>query len=486
MNDRYSKQIADPIHGTIGLTRLETQIIDTQAFQRLRNVKQLGAVDFVFPGANYSRFSHSLGVCHVAGKILESIEATPRFEGFSDHEWQRYRLAALLHDVGHYPFSHTMENALEEVYGEDDDGEELYMEHEAVGGQVVQLDPDISSILEANGFEPASISAIFQRDYSKEDISIDYADVISSGLDADRLDYLRRSAHYSGVPYGSIDFNYLISQFQVDEKDRVCLTKKALLAADHFLLSRWFEYQQMIFHKTVQAADMVFEDLVVELMKSEEEFSLRPSKVKEMIETGEWAHYTDEKLLQAIHQLESESDKPYIQDKCRGLLKRHLPKKVYQKSTFQNRKGGQGPAEDTKIPEVKRAVKELIQKEEGWGIPEPYWYIWEEPMPFTKIRPQRDEEQESAERRAGDHAVRLANEVPGSGDSEKAEMPTAQLIVDEKDSVTNLLAENERYIWRIYVLFPSDEENNFPDEEEMDKRRKEIEEAIDEVVPSEN
>lgn len=488
MDDRYSKQIADPIHGTIGLTELEVQIVDTHAFQRLSHVKQLGVVDLVFPGANYSRFSHSLGVCHVAGQILKSIAATPGFDGFSDHEWQRYRLAALLHDVGHYPFSHTMENVLDEVYGVDereedvdDDGNELYWDHEAVGGQVVRCDSEISSILKANGFEPKSVSAIFQREYDEEDVSIDYADVVSSGLDADRLDYLRRSAHYSGVPYGSIDFNYLISQFQLDASKEVCLTKKALLAADHFLLSRWFEYQQMIFHKTVQAAAKMLEDVLAELLRTKDEFACRRDDVKKRIETGEWAHFTDEKLLQGIRQLKSDTDKPHVADKCRALLERHLPKMVYEYSDFQDRGDSDEDADIDEISAVKERARDFIGNGDG-EIPKPYWYTWEKPMPFTKIRPQREEEEEDEETRAGDHGVRVAKQVPAEGEDDASETPIGHLIVDERDSVTNLLAEKQRYIWRFYVLFPSDEDGNFPDEAEMDEWREEIETAIDDAV----
>src|SRR5579862_6668732 len=107
------KRIADPVHGTIGLSALEANIIGTPAFQRLRNVKQLALAPLVYPGANYTRFSHSLGVCHVTGLILTALQQTTQFsdsEGsISDDEIQLYRLAALLHDIGHYPFSHVME-----------------------------------------------------------------------------------------------------------------------------------------------------------------------------------------------------------------------------------------------------------------------------------------------------------------------------------------------------------------------------------------
>lgn len=109
------KAVADPVHGTIQLTPLETKIISTRAFQRLRQVKQLGLANMVFPGADYSRFSHCLGVCHVTGRILDALN-TKRPGIISPAEQDRYRLAGLLHDVGHYPFSHATEDALKDHF----------------------------------------------------------------------------------------------------------------------------------------------------------------------------------------------------------------------------------------------------------------------------------------------------------------------------------------------------------------------------------
>ena len=109
------KQISDPIHEVIALTDLEVKVIKTRTFQRLRNVKQLGLAHYVFPGADYSRFSHSLGACHVMGRILKVLE--PHADGkLSPQVQQTYRLAALLHDVGHFPLSHATEYAFRNCY----------------------------------------------------------------------------------------------------------------------------------------------------------------------------------------------------------------------------------------------------------------------------------------------------------------------------------------------------------------------------------
>ena len=112
--DFNKKRIADPVYGTIGLSEAELRVVSTKPFQRLRNVKHLGLVDYVFPGATYARFSHCLGACHLTGRILESLKlSNTQIDG---EKIQRYRMAALLHDIGHYPFSHVMEGPVKDHY----------------------------------------------------------------------------------------------------------------------------------------------------------------------------------------------------------------------------------------------------------------------------------------------------------------------------------------------------------------------------------
>src|SRR5580693_4756295 len=112
MVDFNARRISDPVHNAIGLSDVEAAIIASRAFQRLRNVKQLGLASLVFPGADYSRLSHCVGVCHVTGRILSALAANTDLK-LDDDKIQAYRMAGLLHDIGHYPFSHAMEDALQ-------------------------------------------------------------------------------------------------------------------------------------------------------------------------------------------------------------------------------------------------------------------------------------------------------------------------------------------------------------------------------------
>lgn len=477
MDLQREKQVADPVHNTLGLTETEVKIIETPAFQRLRRVMQLGMVDRVFPGANYSRFSHSLGVCHVAGRIMQSLKDSGA--DFGNEMIQRYRLAGLLHDIGHYPFSHTMEDAIEnaELPGPT-------REHEEVGRLVVENDSQISEILQDDGFDPEVIADIFCRSADEEeeveDDRLRYVDVISSGLDADRLDYLRRSAHHSGVPYGSVNFDYLISQFELDEANsNVCLSERALNAADHFLMSRWFEYQQLIFHHTVQAASVTLRNVLEHLVQDDsrelenmepgecliEANDMRPhfacveSEVKSMITNEVWEEFDDTFVEEEIRKL-SDSEDGVIERKCEAILKRKFPKTVYEYSYFR-------PSDIQDVSDPAQEVRKWCQDEsleDGYGIGQEYWEWHTLDESITGIEARKEEES----RRTDHHKYPLR--VQKSGEDE------AHLITDFNHSICSLHAGKRRVIERLFVMFPTKQS-------EIDKREQ-IESEIGEVADS--
>ena len=275
MTNFNDKHISDPVYKTIGLSKLETEIIDTPVFQRLRRVKHLGLVSLVYPGADFSRFDHSLGVCHIMGRILSAIKNVNPENLDDDKEIQKYRLAGLLHDIGHYPFSHPMEKAIREFSAESslelkgtkgndveppNNGEQReaeFMKHEKVGEEILRLDSELEKIFCKYKYEPEEISGIFMGS-----TELSYGNLVKSDLDADRIDYLLRTAHHTGVPYGLIDIDYLISQMVLDkERNRASLQKRALRSAEHLLLCRYFVYQQTIYHKTVVGFEYLLRDI---------------------------------------------------------------------------------------------------------------------------------------------------------------------------------------------------------------------------------
>jgi HD superfamily phosphohydrolase len=339
----FIRRIADPVHTSIGLTDLECRIIDTRAFQRLRRVKHLGLASYVFPGADFSRFAHSLGVCHVTGKLLDALKFDFANATLA-REWQKYRLAGLLHDIGHYPMSHALEGPIRDVYGsqivgsafEDEKPEPVgWLRHEEVGRLVLEEDSELKRVLAESrwAFKPEEISDVFNRSLRQDFAAVGSADsmanLVSSDLDADRIDYLQRSAHHTGLPYGSVDIDYLISQITFDREGRVCLYDRALKTADHFLLCRYFDTQQVAFHKTVAGFELILKDAVKELLKAQV-FELHAENLRAMIKSGEWARIDDQWLddqLQRAYESTDISDK--TKQKIAGVLFRRPPKLIW-------------------------------------------------------------------------------------------------------------------------------------------------------------
>jgi len=178
------KTIRDPIHGSISLSDHELAILDTPEFQRLRRVKQLGFSYLVYPSATHTRFEHCLGALFVAHRLGKSLD-------LSTDSVNKIRLAALLHDVGHGPFSHVSEDSLQGI---------VDVKHEEYSEKIIK-NSAISEIIEDAGFSPNEIA-----DISRGKIP-PLGDMVSSQIDVDRMDYLVRDAYYTGASYGVIDLD---------------------------------------------------------------------------------------------------------------------------------------------------------------------------------------------------------------------------------------------------------------------------------------
>jgi len=226
------KNIRDPVHGDIGINELELAILDTPEMQRLRGIKQLSFCSLVYPGANHTRFEHSLGCMQVSGRIAKTLD-------FDEDSTQKARLAALLHDVGHLPFSHSLEGLFE-------------IPHEEASKNIINKS-EISGILSDNGFRSREISDLVNGE--------DYGVVVSSQIDADRMDYLLRDSHYTGVAYGAIDIDRIISVMGVEKKG-MYFHEKGLVALESLLVGRNQMFAAVYTHHTVRVAEAMFEQAV--------------------------------------------------------------------------------------------------------------------------------------------------------------------------------------------------------------------------------
>ncbi|HSD86876.1 MAG TPA: HD domain-containing protein [Kofleriaceae bacterium] len=244
MKDRVFR---DPVHGLIefkGVDRPIADLLDTLAMQRLRRIKQMGFAWLVYPGAEHSRFGHALGAFHIAQRVTKRLELEPRVA-------LHVKVAALLHDVGHGPFSHAWEHVFA---GHDHErwGARIATEHAELRAALEQLEPGLADTLKTfwgKGYKPH-----FARK------------LVSSQLDVDRLDYLLRDGHYSGAGYATYDLDWIIHAIQVaqvrtgteDAADLVVDYRRGMYAVEQYLFARSYMYAQVYHHKTVRAAEWMF------------------------------------------------------------------------------------------------------------------------------------------------------------------------------------------------------------------------------------
>jgi uncharacterized protein len=245
------KIIVDSIHGDIHFTDIECRIVDTASFQRLRHLKQLGMAQVTYPNATHTRFAHCLGVLGIMARITAIARDPLKLD---NEKVQDIRLAGLLHDVGHYPYSHLTERVDKVQLTEElvaggttvTPSQKPYPDHEQVGEWIVTTQPDMLKAL--GGVERAGrIASLFTRNTSADP---QISKLIHSSLDMDRLDYLLRDSRAAGVPHGEIDLNYLLNNFRLSPSGVLGVREKAITAVDQFLMARFFMHRSVYYHKT--------------------------------------------------------------------------------------------------------------------------------------------------------------------------------------------------------------------------------------------
>jgi uncharacterized protein len=236
----------DPVHGLVelkGEDRPIADLVDTFALQRLRRIKQMGFAWLVYPGAEHSRFGHALGALHIAQRVTRKLGLDPVIA-------RHVKVAALLHDVGHGPFSHAWEHVF------------VGQSHEHWGARIALEDPELHAALDA--LEPGLPETLNQF-WSKHGTPYFARKLVSSQLDVDRLDYLLRDGHYSGAGYATYDLDWIIHALQIanirggdDPLDLVVDYRRGMYAVEQYLFARSYMYAQVYHHKTVRAAEWMF------------------------------------------------------------------------------------------------------------------------------------------------------------------------------------------------------------------------------------
>jgi uncharacterized protein len=294
--------LRDPLWNNIRLDPLALALLDTPVMQRLRYVRQLGLEFLVYPGATHSRFEHALGAWHLAGMALRLLDERGALQDITPREQQVVRAAALLHDVGHYPFSH----ALEEIGVPD---------HEEVARPLV-TEGEIGSILRAH-LGPAAPDEVFALICGRSAHPLQ--GLISGSIDLDKIEYLKRDATMCGVPYGEIDVDRLLNSLVIVTPTagvrKVGVHEKGLSALESLLFAKYQMYRNVYWHHAVRSATAMYKRLVAVALDTG------------AVAADTVARFTDEGLL--VH-----LDTPALVPEARALLDalrvRRLHKRSYE------------------------------------------------------------------------------------------------------------------------------------------------------------
>jgi len=334
-HDDSAKHVVDSIHGNIHLTNREVQVIDTSSFQRLRQLKQLAMAQLVYPTATHTRFSHSIGALGTMIRILEA--AKKHGLEISDEQNDNLRLAALLHDIGHYPYSHLMEKVDEVKLIEEqvegvpvtksiDARKSKYPEHEEVGEFIVTGQDDLVKAI--GGKERAkAVADIFTR---AETADPQLSKFIHSSFDIDRWDYLLRDSYATGVPYGHIDINYLLNNLRVSPKGMVGFSEKALSAVEHLLLARFFMHRTVYYHKTTYGLEETCRQLLRRLRDREDSkyrygVPVDGNEIKKIVTSKKLNTFSDAFVDRIIRKAVNDKDK-VIRSLAHSIQSRKPPK----------------------------------------------------------------------------------------------------------------------------------------------------------------
>jgi uncharacterized protein len=330
---KFVGEITDPIHKFIRFTDLEKKIIDSVVFQRLRRIKQLAGAHLVYPAAQHSRFEHSLGTMHVAGLAGEHLFSIGAIEKESIQE---LRVASLLHDIGHGPFSHLFEEALK-VTGNKN--------HETIGAEII-CKTELGDILSGFGYSPKTISEI---SFGNSKVKFKN-EIISGSLSADLMDYLPRDGFFTGVEYGKVDYNRIINSFRVTNNESLALDISSFYSFESMMISRFEMFRAVYFHKTVRSAEVM---LLHSILLSSEALNL--SKLS----LNDYLKLTDDSILWKISS--SENNK-IAKEMISNYLERKLLKCVYER--FIRKRDNYTKLNRDKIEELRLKIARLANIDE--------------------------------------------------------------------------------------------------------------------------
>ena len=327
--------IIDPIHDFIRINNTELQIIDNPIFQRLRRIRQLSGAHLTYPGAQHTRFEHSLGVMHIAGKAGIALSEKNILK---QSDIQNLRLAALLHDIGHGPFSHLFEEVMKE---------KSKITHEEIGREII-LKTSIGDTLSKSGFDKNFLAQLAFGDSKLQFMN----EIISGALSADMMDYLLRDGYFTGAEHAKIDHNRITQSLDVYQK-KLALERSALYSFESMLHSRHQMFKAVYFHKTVRSAEVM---IVEALRQADNELGLTSLKIDDYLKL------TDEYIISKLLSL---PEKNSNLKRAKKLAQNYQDRKLL-KCVFERILTSKSNLQKIKISEIKQnlARKSKVNEDE--------------------------------------------------------------------------------------------------------------------------
>ena len=329
MELKMQKYIFDNVHGHIGITEAEEKVIDSMIFQRLRGIRQTGCVDFVYPGAVHTRFSHCIGTMHLMGRFLSAKRKNGKPLEQDDENVQIMRLAALLHDIGHYPLSHTTEQIIvKSLHGPS---------HEMFGVDLIRR----FLKEELDNYKPREITDIIEKKVKNDNMML-----LSSAFDVDKCDYLLRDSYYTGVSYGEIEIDRLIQTMSIEDGKMVFGKDETEL--ERFLLGRYHMYRAVYYHKTVvgfeEMVKRAFELLVKEGVIRDPKELMKESNVAEIY------GYNDSMFYQKVLNYSEHGKNKELRELCSNIVRRKPVAVAYMEPK---------PLSDSKMPAIEKRIADM-------------------------------------------------------------------------------------------------------------------------------
>lgn len=302
--------IRDPLWDTIRLDDSAVRIVDSRSFQRLRYIRQLGLAHLVYPGASHTRFDHALGVYHLACRALQLLGTHRNFSAIDPASAAIIPYAGLLHDIGHYPFSHALEE-LEE--------DRIPGDHEALVGHFLSDDDVRDALANVSRTGVADIEALVR---GRSDNPLQ--GLVSGSIDLDKIDYLKRDAYFCGVPYGEVDVDRLLHSLAIVKdpatgKYEVGVHEKGVAALESLLFAKYQTFRNVYWHHAVRSATVMYKRIVGDALDCG------------LVQSDELIGQTDEGLLHLIEWRGAENEKAKrTQERVRMLRHRQLPKRAIE------------------------------------------------------------------------------------------------------------------------------------------------------------